>query len=133
MYILQSLFNPHENQNSLIYNILGCIFLLIGGLGGVFFLFQALIPLLGYLEGGAIACFVLIVFGSVLLFINKKRNTSPPEEIIQKALASFKDFHMEKLLKNNALPISLIALVLGVVLSQVKNIKSLPEIYKHLK
>jgi len=130
MYIFQSLFNTHETQTSLIYNILGCIFLLIGGLGGVFFLFQALILLLGYLEGGAIACCILIVFGSILLFINKKRNTSPPEEIIQKALASFKDFHMEKLLKNNALPISLISLVLGVVLSQVKN---LPEIYKNLK
>jgi len=80
MYLLHSLFKYHESPSSLIYKLLGGGFLLSGGLVGVFFLFQALIPFIGYLESAALACSILIVFGIDLLLIAQQRKTSSSEK-----------------------------------------------------
>jgi len=133
MFILDLLFNSRESSPALVSKILGCFFLMLAGLIGMFFLFQALVPLVGYLESGIITCGVLGVLGTGFLLMGQKKKASPQEELAEKALNFFKDFNLEKLLKNNAIAVSLLSFGIGIVLSQFKNIKNLSGIYKMLK
>lgn len=131
-----SIFDPllalHPMRPFPTYKVLGGIFVTLGGLGGVYFLFQALAPLVGYAESGGIGCCLLVGAGIIFLTLDQKsrQKVSLPEEITYKALQSFKDFDLEKSLKNNAIPISLLSLVVGIALSQMKHVKELAEIYK---
>ena len=133
MFILDLLFNSRESSPVLVSKILGCFFLMLAGLIGMFFLFQALVPLVGYLESGIIMCGVLGVLGTGFLLMGQKKKASPQEELAEKALNFFKDFNLEKLLKNNAIAVSLLSFGIGIVLSRFKNIKNLSGIYKMLK
>lgn len=100
---------------------------------GIFFLFQALIPFIGYLESGMIVSAVAVLIGLVLFLISPKKRESPPEEMAEKALRCFKGLEIEKVVKNNALTLSLLSLGVGIGLSQLKNIKKLTQVYKIFK
>lgn len=56
-----------------------------------------------------------------------------PEVASQKISNVIKDFDIEKILKENAVPLSLLSLGVGIILSQIKNPKNLSEIYKIIK
>lgn len=133
MHIFNLLLNAHEPKPFFIGKILGCYFLIFGGLTGAFFFFQVLLPFLGYIESGLIVSAVMVLIGLGLIFISRKKKASPPEEVAEKALRIFKELGIEKVLKNNALILSLLSLGVGVGLSQLKNIKKLTEIYKIFK
>ncbi len=133
MMILDLLLHSQQERPFLVSKILGVFFLMLGGVTGIFFLFQALNPLLGYLESGIIVCALLTVFGGGLLFIGPRKKVSPQEEMTEKAVSFFKDLKVEKMLQDNALIISLLALGGGLILSQLKNVKHLPEINKFFK
>ena len=133
MFILDLLLHSRESSSGLVSKVLGCFFLMLGSLIGIFFLFQALAPKIGYLESGAIVCMVLVILGVGLLFVEKKKKPSPPEEAAQKALNFFKELDVEKVLKDNALTLSLLSLGGGMILSQLKNVKNLSGICKMLK
>lgn len=133
MVILDLLLPSHESRSALVSKVLGCFFVMLATGMGVFFLFQALVPQVGYLESGAIVCMILAVLGAGFLFIGGKRAPSPQEEVAQRALGFFKDLDIEKVLKNNALLLSLLSLGGGIILSQLKNVKNLSGIYKMLK
>lgn len=133
MFILDLLLKSRESRPVLVSKILGCFFLILAGLIGVFFLFQALIPIVGYLESGILTCGFLGVLGTGFLFMSPKKKASPHEELAEKSLKFFKDFNLEKVLKNNALAVSLLSFGIGILLSQFKNIKSLSGIDKMLK
>lgn len=133
MTILDYFLYSPESRPSLITKALGCFFLMLGVTGGAFFLFEALIPVVGYGESGAIISGALVIISVCFLMIGGRKKPSLQEEAAQKALTFFKDFDMEKTLKNNALPLSLLSLGLGLVLSQFKNARPLSEFVKKLR
>jgi hypothetical protein len=106
---------------------------MLSGLVGTYFLFQALTPWVGYLESGGIVCGILAVLGLCFLFIEKKKKPSFQEEASHKVINFFKDLDIEKVLKDHAVPLSLISLGAGFILSQIKDPKKLMGIYRMLK
>ena len=133
MWILNFLLKPQESKPILITKTLGCFFLMLAGILGAYFLFQALIPQLGYLESGGVICGLFTILGIVLLLMTQKKTITPQEEVSQKLLNIIKDFNIEKILKDNALTLSLLSLGVGILLSQLPNSKKLSEIYKIFK
>lgn len=113
--------------------MVGLILILMGVGSGIFFLFEALVPLIGYLESGTAISFLLIFTGSLLLFLNRKKVRSSPEVPLPHIQDIFKDIDLEGAFKNNAIKMTLLALGAGVVLSQLINIKNLPNIHKLFK
>ena len=130
--ILCDLLASRSPNTSLGGRIVGYVFLSIAILGGTFFLFQGIVPLLGYLESGAIVCSLLGVVGGLLIFMTRKKKPLQQEGLSHQALSFFKDLHIEKMLKDNAVPIALLSLGVGFALSQLNNPHRLLEIYKKL-
>lgn len=133
MWMCDLLFHSRETKPSLLSKLLGCFFLMLGGGGGAYFLFQALIPHLGYLESGGLICGTMVLLGMCFLFIGKSKKPSPAEEVSQKISNVIKGFDMEKVLKENAVTLSLFSLGVGLILSQVKDPKKFAEIYNIFK
>ena len=133
MWILDLLLKTQESRPALVTKMVGCFFLMLSGLVGTYFLFQVLTPWVGYLESGGIVCGVLAVLGFCFLFIEKKKKPSFQEEASHKVLDYLKGFDIEKVLKDNAVPLSLISLGAGFILSQIKDPKKLMGIYRMLK
>ena len=130
--ILCDLLASRSPNTSLGGRIVGYVFLSIAILGGTFFLFQGIVPLLGYLESGAIVCSLLGVIGGLLIFMTRKKKPLQQEDLSHQALSFFKDLHIEKMLKDNAVSIALLSLGVGFALSQLNNPNKLLEIYKKL-
>jgi hypothetical protein len=133
MSIFRLFLNAQGLTSNLSYKIFGYVFLACAGLGAIFLLFQTLVPLIGYLESGTLACAALGIVGGGLLLIDKKQQVSTPEEMINKLMTSLKGLDIDSTLKNNVVPLSLVLFGVGVALSQIKNVKNLSKIYKFLK
>lgn len=132
MWILETFLHSCVSKPVLGIKILGYCFLLLGGGTGAFFLFQALSPIVGYLESGGIISSLFIIFGIFLLWREKSKST-PQEEAIQKIGTFFKELNIEKILKEHAIVISLLSVGAGIILSRIKNVKNISEICKKLK
>ncbi len=130
--ILYDLWASRERETSLGSKALGYCFLSAGVLGGTFFLFQGLVPLLGYVQSGAVVCSILAFTGGVLLLLTRKKKPLLHEALPQQALSFLKDLDVEKLLKEHALSLSLLSFGAGVALSQFNNPRKLLDIYKTL-
>jgi hypothetical protein len=128
--MLYDLWMSRERESSLAKNVLGYCFLSIGILGGAYFLFQSLVPLLGYIESGAAICTILAFIGGTLLFMTRKKKSSSAEGLSQQTLSVLKDLDVEKILKEHALSLPLISFGVGVVLSQLNNPRKLLDLYK---
>ena len=130
--MLYDLWNAHEKGSSLGNKIVGYFFLSISVLGGIFLLFQGLLPFLGYLKSGVVAFSVLALIGILLIFTARKKHHASPSDLSQQALSLFKGLDVEKVLKDHAFSLPLLSFGAGVVLSQVNNPKKLLEVYKTL-
>ena len=133
MWILDLLLKSQESKPTLVFKMVGYFFLMLSGLVGTYFLFQALTPQVGYLESGGIACGILAILGIFFLLIEKKSKASLQEEASRKALNFVKDFDIEKVLKDNALTLALFSLGVGIILSQVKDPRKFIGLYKMFK
>lgn len=120
-------------QTNFTPKVLGSLFLILGVGVGMFFLFQMLVPIIGYNESGAIISVGLIFLGLSLLLGEKFKTQKSKEEIEHDPLSAFNKIDIEKLFKDNALPISLLSLIGGIILSQVTPHKHIPNIIKMLK
>jgi hypothetical protein len=130
--MLYDLWMSREREYSLANKVLGYCFLSVGVLGGSYFLFQSLIPLLGYTESGAAICTILAFIGGVLLFMTRKKKSSSPEGLSQQTLSTLKNLDVEKILKEHALSLPLISFGVGIILSQLNNPRKLLDLYKTL-
>ena len=133
MWLLNLLLKSQESKPALGIKMVGYFFLMLSGLVGTYFLFQALTLWVGLLESGGIVCATLAILGIGFLFIEKKPKPSLQEEATHKVLNFVKDFDLDKILKDNALTLALFSLGVGVILSQVKDPKKFIGLYKMLK
>lgn len=130
MFILETvmslLLKPKVSSIFSIKRMTGCFFLALGGGIGFWFLFQFLVPLIGYLQSGALMSAFFLGIGCFLLFWERrKKATCPIAMILGEAQEIFKGVNMEKMLKNNVYKVILVSFIGGIVLSQVKNGKVL--------
>ncbi len=123
MMLLDLLLPSRQSRILLASKVLGCFFLMLGVAVGLFFLFQILVPIFGYLESGFVISAVLIALAIAFFFLAQNKQTTPQEEAIQKALNIFKDFDLESLLKNKPFAITLLSFIAGIILSQLKKSK----------
>jgi hypothetical protein len=126
--LLDCFLNPAPVSPRKILKALGVVVMVIGLGIGIFFLFEALIPLIGYVESGITVSILLMLIGSFLFFINKKDDPSPHAEIVQHSHKILKNMNIEELINNSPLKIIAFAFGAGVILSQIKNIKGIKEI-----
>jgi len=133
MFILNLLSKPHESASFLASKFVGIFLLLLAGGCGLFFLFQGLAPRIGYLESGAVITALLAIGGCLLLFLCPKKKTHPLDEGIRHAQDMFNHLDLEHLLKNNSGKMLLFSFGIGLMLSQIKDIKKLSDVIKLLK
>lgn len=131
--LLDCFLNPAPVSPRKILKVLGGVVMVIGLGIGIFFLFEALIPLIGYVESGITVSILLMLIGSFLFFINKKHEPSPHADIVQHSHKILKNMNVEELINNSPLKIIAFAFGVGVILSQVKNIKDIKEVLDPLK
>ena len=133
-FLLNFLVRPQDRAPFMITGILGCFFLILAAGIGIFFLFQALVPIIGYLESGAALSALLAGVGFLLLFLSRRKYGRPidnvmgeAEEIFKKIDSEFKKLDLTKKLKENAPTILLCSFVAGLVLSQLKDVKKIAQ------
>lgn len=106
--------------------IAGYLFLLCGGGFGLYFLFQALIPLIGFVASGAcISALLMAVGGTFLFYARKKKPSRPLDNVFEGAQDLIKNVDIEEILKNNIHKVILFSFLGGLALSQIKNVKKL--------
>ncbi|MBY0292846.1 MAG: hypothetical protein K2W92_06125 [Alphaproteobacteria bacterium] len=114
---------PQNLISSGIQKLFASMLIISGGGIGLFFLFEALVPFIGYIESGASVSALLIIGGSLLLYLNKKKKARPQEDILRNAQDIVKCIDIDAAIKSNVIKILLISLGTGIILSQLKNIK----------
>lgn len=120
--ILDLLFKPRESASFLITHLIGYLSLIMGGIIGFYFLFQLLVPLIGYLETGALFCAFFLIIGGLFLVLGRKKPTNPINDLMCEAQRMFKDLEIDKNLKKNAPKILIYSLATGLILSQMKDL-----------
>lgn len=127
-FIVDLLLKPREATRFLFARILGSFLLLLGVVFGIYFIFQALVPIIGYLQTGALLCALFIGGGFLLIFLSRNRRTRPIDDIVGEAQKAFENINGEELIKNNIHKILLFSLVAGLALSQLKCPKNLSQL-----
>lgn len=134
-FLMSILARPHIKTSFLILRVLGCVFLILAAGVGIFFLFQAVVPVLGYLESGAILSVLLAGVGFLLLFFSRRKRPRPVDDAIGEVQEIFKKIHMEikkldinQSLRDNAPKILLCSFVAGLILSQVKDARKIAQL-----
>jgi hypothetical protein len=113
--------------------VLGYVFILIGGGLGLFFLFQFLVPLIGYLESGAILSLLLMGGGLLILLLNHKKPSRPIDNILGEAQEVFKQINIQKILQENGPKIIIFSFISGILLSQLTGKKKFTSLKNVLK
>jgi len=131
-FLTSFLLKPQERASFLIARIVGYFFLILALGFGIFFLFQALVPVIGHLESGAVLCVLLAGIGILFLFLSRKKRHRPIDDIMGEAQCIFKkvnlgvkNLEVDKILKENVPTILLCSFIAGLILSQVKDVRKL--------
>ena len=120
--ILDVLFKPKESASFFITHLIGYLSLIVGGVLGFYFFFQLLVPLIGYLETGALFCAFFFITGGLFLILGRKKPTSPLNDLMYEAQKMIKETKIDKTLKENAPKILLYSLAASLILSQLKDL-----------
>ena len=133
--ILNYFLKPQECRPLLVTKILGFLLLMIAAVTGLYFLFQFLVPLIGYIESGAVLTLILATGGSVLLSLNTRKKPHSHHDVIISAKEILKELQVDQFIKQNSYKIILVSFVTGLVFSQFKDVKieSLNKLYAQLK
>lgn len=126
--IVSFLFKPQESTPFLVTQILGYIFIIVGGAVGIFFLFQFLVPLIGYLESGAVLSLLLMGGGVLMLFLSPKKQSRPIDPMIGEVQEIFRKTNIQTMLKENGPKIIIFSFITGIILSQLKGQKSFSDL-----
>lgn len=124
--VLNFLLKPKGCNTRSIMRMAGYFFLALGGGIGCWFFFQALIPLIGYLQSGALMSALFLGVGGGFLFWGRRKKTAcPMTMILGEAQEIFKGMDVEKMLKNNFYKVLLVSFIGGVILAQARDGKKL--------
>lgn len=126
LLLLDLFIKPQPPKAPLNRRVLGCLLLLIAAGVGLFFLFHALVPVVGYLESGTIICGVLAFMGLGFLFFPKgKPKPGPIDELMETAKAAYKeaDIDFEEMFKKHTPTILIASFVAGFALYQMTAVK----------
>jgi hypothetical protein len=132
-FMLDLFLRSQNTEKIEIWRILSFVFLMGGGGCGLFFLFEALIPVMGYVESGVSISALLLLAGGLLLFFNRQKTNVSSKTSLSQVQDIFKSLNLESELKNNAGKMILLSFGIGIALSQFPRIKKLTDFYNLLK
>jgi len=124
--ILDLLVKFKKPKHLFIGRLIGYFLLIVAAIIGLYFLFQALVPVVGYLESGGIFCGIFLAGGlSFLYFSQEKKQSNPMEDLLISAQEMIQnaDVNVDKI-KKNAPQILLVSCIVGLSLYQMKGLIS---------
>jgi|GEM_PF-2592563 len=122
LLLLDIFLKPEAPKFSLNGRLLGYALILMAGAIGLYFLFQGLVPVVGYIESGALVSVILAAVGYLfLLFSNEKKKAQPLDKFFKKSNEHFKDrgSDLERIFKENAPTIILYSCLAGLTIYQI--------------
>lgn len=121
--IIDFFLRDNSPQPSTIFlKALGYILTIIGLIMGLFICIQILGVELSSLEITAILSILMIFVGIILLIVSKRKRkiTNPANDIVDVTKNFIQSADLKNLFQNNAVKISFVALLVGIVLSHLK-------------
>ena len=123
------------------YRIVGCSLLVVAAGMGLYFLYEILIPSIGYLESGAVISGILAITGIVFIALSMSEKLNPKsshnalEEMLSNAGSSIKSIESEvkESITEKPLRFVLISLIAGLVVSQIGIGDKLSSLVKDVK
>ena len=133
--ILDFLLKPQECKFLWITRIFGYVLIVLAAIFGLYFLFEFLVPVIGYIESGALLTLVLAGGGCFLIYFSRRKKSRPLDDLVGTAKEVFGDLDIDKLIKKNSGTIIFISFVSGLALSQLKDLKmdALNKLFDRLK
>ncbi len=122
LHLLDMLLKPETPKPFLSARVLGFILLWIAAAIGMYFLFQGLVPVIGYLESGAVICVMLVLAGLLCLLLHtEKQEPKPLDKIVKSATSVYteKQEAVENIFKEDAPNLILYSCLAGLTLYQI--------------
>lgn len=98
---------------------LGIVFLSLGSILGGYFIFNLLVPQLGYTETGLIFSALFIAIGAGLLLFKPKKESVPVPQMLTDAKNALEEIDMQQIFQKHSGKIIMGTIVGGMVLSQL--------------
>lgn len=98
--------------------LLGIFFLALGGVFGCYFLFQYLVPLIGYIETGMLFSGFFIICGAGFFIVKPKKKADQAAQIIANAKTAIDKIDVSDIIQKHSGKIMIGAVVIGAILSQ---------------
>ncbi|OJW49149.1 MAG: hypothetical protein BGO67_11355 [Alphaproteobacteria bacterium 41-28] len=121
--LISFLLKPKESMALVVLRMLGYLFLGVAIIIGLYFLFEFLVPILGYIQSGVIFVLFFAGLGCLLIFISRRKQSRPIDDVIEKAEQIIKDIDVDAFIAKNSYKIILFSFVSGLVLSEFKGCK----------
>ena len=112
-------------SSNVVARVLGLLLVVVGVMIGIYQLFQLLFPDLGSRESGLVICALLLIGGTILMYVGRsKPQAHPVDDMVTTTTDMIKNLNLGALLTRNAPQIALAALLGGLVLSQLSHFGS---------
>jgi hypothetical protein len=133
--LINFLLKPKESVALLVVRIVGYLLLGVAIIMGLYFLFEYLVPILGYIQSGVIFILFFAVLGCLLISLSRRKQSRPIDEIRKQAEQIMKDIDVDAFIVQNSHKIILFSFVSGLILSGLKGSKkgSLKNLTEFLK
>ncbi|HUX79995.1 MAG TPA: hypothetical protein VMW10_09675 [Alphaproteobacteria bacterium] len=97
---------------------MGYLLLGIAVILGLYFLFELLVPILGFIESGVLFTLFFAILGLLLIFVSRRKQSRPVDDAMEKASEAIKSLELD--IQKNGYKIIIFSFVTGLVLSQLK-------------
>jgi hypothetical protein len=135
-FMLDYFLKPQTPQAFALGWFLGVFLLVVAAGFSLFFLFEGLVPIIGYLQTGGLLCVALIVAGFIFIYSSRpKKRTDPINHLVNQAghlvnqaghMLKHVDMDINKALGAHAPKILVFSFVAGLVLSLLTPIEKRP-------
>lgn len=121
--LINFLLKPKESIGLLVIRMLGYLFLAAAVIIGLYFLFEFLVPIVGYIQSGVIFVLFFAVLGCLLISLSRRKPQRPIDDMMEKAEEIIKGIDVDTFVAKNSYRIILFSFVGGLVLSEFKGCK----------
>lgn len=117
--LINYVLKPKKNIANLGARIVGYVFLGIAVILGLYFLFEFLVPILGYIQCGVLFTVFFAIIGMLMIFIGRRKQSRPVDDVMEKAQEIIKSLDAD--IQKNGYKILIFSFVTGLVLSQLRS------------
>lgn len=121
--LVNFLLKPKRCVCLMVIRILGYILLGVAVILGLYFLFEFLVPIIGYIQSGVLFTLFFAVIGLLLIFLSRRKKSRPIDNVLEGAEEIIKGLDIDTFITENNYKIILFSFVGGLVLSGLKGCK----------